>query len=87
MVTGWILFKLSGVEKNLSPATIRSYQEDLRHLVFWLEDRKILLGNLTLEELDLFLNEVVAILEYSPTSVARHFPVCEAFLNNCCRKK
>jgi integrase/recombinase XerD len=76
-----------GVEKNLSPATIRSYQEDLRHLVFWLEDRKILLGNLTLEELDLFLNEVVAKLEYSPTSVARHFSSLRGFLKYLLQEK
>ena len=43
-----------GVERNLSPATIQSYQEDLRHFVAWLDDNSIDLKELTPEKLDDF---------------------------------
>lgn len=76
-----------GVERNLSSATIRSYQEDLRHLVFWLDDQKIFVGDLSVEGLDLFLNQVAAKLEYSPTSVARHFSSLRGFLKYLLQEK
>lgn len=44
-----------GVERNLSPATIQSYQEDLRHFIAWLDDNGIDLKELTPEKLDEFL--------------------------------
>lgn len=44
-----------GVERNLSPATIQSYQEDLRHFVGWLDDQSLDLKELTPEKLDQFL--------------------------------
>ncbi len=44
-----------GVERNLSPMTIQSYQEDLRHFVGWLDDQALDLKDLTPEKLDEFL--------------------------------
>jgi len=49
-----------GVERNLSPATIQSYQEDLRHFVAWLDDNGIDLKDLTPERLDEFLTAVAS---------------------------
>ena len=69
-----------GVERNLSPATIQSYQEDLRHFVGWLDDNSIDLKELTPERLDGFLTFTAGQEEYSPTSVARHFSSLRGFL-------
>ena len=69
-----------GVERNLSPKTIQSYQEDLRHFVGWLDDNKIDLKELTPQKLDEFLTLVAGQAEYSPTSVARHFSSLRGFL-------
>ncbi len=69
-----------GVERNLSPKTIQSYQEDLRHFVNWLDDNKIDLKELTPQKLDEFLTLVAGQAEYSPTSVARHFSSLRGFL-------
>ena len=44
-----------GVERNLSPKTIQSYQEDLRHFVAWLDERHLDLKELTPPVLDEFL--------------------------------
>lgn len=44
-----------GVERNLSPMTIQSYQEDLRHFVGWLDEQSLDLKDLTPEKLDEFL--------------------------------
>lgn len=44
-----------GVERNLSPKTIQSYQEDLRHFIAWLDDRSLDLKELTPPILDEFL--------------------------------
>lgn len=69
-----------GVERNLSPATIQSYQEDLRHFVEWLDQGGIDLKALTPEKLDEFLSLTASQTEYSPTSVARHFSSLRGFL-------
>ena len=69
-----------GVERNLSPKTIQSYQEDLRHFVNWLDDNKIDLKELTPQKLDEFLTLTAGQAEYSPTSVARHFSSLRGFL-------
>ena len=69
-----------GVERNLSPATIQSYQEDLRHFVGWLDEKAIDLKELTPERLDDFLTFTAGQVEYSPTSVARHFSSLRGFL-------
>ena len=69
-----------GVERNLSPKTIQSYQEDLRHFVCWLDDNKIDLKDLTPQKLDEFLTLIAGQAEYSPTSVARHFSSLRGFL-------
>ena len=69
-----------GVERNLSPKTIQSYQEDLRHFVGWLDDNKIDLKDLTPQKLDEFLTFTAGQAEYSPTSVARHFSSLRGFL-------
>lgn len=69
-----------GVERNLSPATIQSYQEDLRHFVAWLDDCGIDLKDLKPEKLDEFLTFTAGQVEYSPTSVARHFSSLRGFL-------
>ena len=69
-----------GVERNLSPATIQSYQEDLRHFVGWLDENSIDLKELTPERLDDFLTFTAGQEEYSPTSVARHFSSLRGFL-------
>ncbi|MDD7300006.1 MULTISPECIES: tyrosine-type recombinase/integrase [Fibrobacter] len=69
-----------GVERNLSPATIQSYGEDLRHFIFWADNRGSNIGDLKPEELDSFLTEIAGREEYSPTSVARHFSSLRGFL-------
>ena len=69
-----------GVERNLSPATIQSYQEDLRHFVAWLDETGLDLKELTPEKLDEFLTLTAGQAEYSPTSVARHFSSLRGFL-------
>ena len=69
-----------GVERNLSPKTIQSYQEDLRHFVGWLDENGIDLKELTPEKLDEFLTITAGQEEYSPTSVARHFSSLRGFL-------
>ena len=69
-----------GVERNLSPATIQSYQEDLRHFVGWLDDKGIDLKELTPEKLDEFLTITAGLEDYSPTSIARHFSSLRGFL-------
>ena len=61
-----------GVERNLSPVTIQSYQEDLRHFIAWLDENGIDLKDLKPEKLDEFLTFTAGQEEYSPTSVARH---------------
>ena len=69
-----------GVERNLSPATIQSYQEDLRHFVDWLDKTGLDLKALTPEQLDEFLTFTAGQVEYSPTSIARHFSSLRGFL-------
>ena len=69
-----------GVERNLSPTTIQSYQEDLRHFVDWLDQGGLDLKDLTPEKLDQFLTHTAGQAEYSPTSVARHFSSLRGFL-------
>ena len=69
-----------GVERNLSPATIQSYQEDLRHVIGWLDDNSIDLKDLTPERLDEFLAKTAGQEDYSPTSIARHFSSLRGFL-------
>ena len=69
-----------GVERNLSPKTIQSYQEDLRHFVTWLDDKKLDLKALTPPQLDEFLTLTASREDYSPTSVARHFSSLRGFL-------
>jgi len=69
-----------GVERNLSPATVQSYAEDLRHFVGWLDENSIDLKELTPERLDDFLTYTAGQAEYSPTSIARHFSSLRGFL-------
>ena len=69
-----------GVERNLSPATIQSYQEDLRHFVGWLDEIGLDLKALTPEKLDEFLTLTAGQVESSPTSIARHFSSLRGFL-------
>ncbi len=69
-----------GVERNLSPATIQSYQEDLRHFVGWLDEIGLDLKALTPEKLDEFLTLTAGQVEYSHTSIARHFSSLRGFL-------
>ncbi len=79
-----------GVERNLSPMTIQSYQEDLRHFVGWLDDNSIDLKDLTPEKLDEFLTAAASKVnsagshddgaEYAATSIARHFSSLRGFL-------
>lgn len=85
-----------GVERNLSPMTIQSYQEDLRHFVSWLDDNGIDLKELTPEKLDEFLTLTASKVrededdsssssngdqaEYAATSIARHFSSLRGFL-------
>ena len=69
-----------GVERNLSPATIQSYQEDLRHFIAWLDECGLDLKELTPEKLDEFLTLTAGQEEYSPTSIARHFSSLRGFL-------
>ena len=71
-----------GVERNLSPKTIQSYQEDLRHFIAWLDDNHLDLKELTPQKLDEFLTLTAGQLEYSPTSVARHFSSLRGFLKH-----
>ena len=69
-----------GVERNLSPATVQSYAEDLRHFAAWLDENSIDLKELTPERLDDFLTYTAGQAEYSPTSIARHFSSLRGFL-------
>ena len=69
-----------GVERNLSPKTIQSYQEDLRHFVDWLDQGGLDLKDLTPDKLDQFLTFTAGQADYSPTSVARHFSSLRGFL-------
>lgn len=82
-----------GVERNLSPMTIQSYQEDLRHFVVWLDDQSLDLKELTPEKLDDFLTVTASKVrgdsidgrdgdreEYAATSIARHFSSLRGFL-------
>ena len=69
-----------GVERNLSPATVQSYAEDLRHFAAWLDENAIDLKELTPERLDDFLTYTAGQAEYSPTSIARHFSSLRGFL-------
>ena len=69
-----------GVERNLSPKTIQSYQEDLRHFIAWLDSNKLDLKELTPTKLDEFLTLTAGQVEYSPSSVARHFSSLRGFL-------
>ena len=69
-----------GVERSLSPATVQSYAEDLRHFVGWLDENSIDLKELTPERLDDFLTYTAGQAEYSPTSIARHFSSLRGFL-------
>lgn len=82
-----------GVERNLSPMTIQSYQEDLRHFVAWLDDQTLDLKELTPEKLDEFLTATASKVrgdsddsrdgdreEYAATSIARHFSSLRGFL-------
>ena len=76
-----------GVERNLSPATLQSYGEDLRHFIDWADKRESPLSALTPEDLDAFLTEVASAENYSPTSVARHFSSLRGFLKFLQREK
>lgn len=76
-----------GVERNLSPLTIQSYEEDLRHFVFWADERNSKISDLTPSDLDDFLSEVAGKEDYSPTSVARHFSSLRGFLKYLLREK
>lgn len=82
-----------GVERNLSPMTIQSYQEDLRHFVVWLDNQSLDLKELTPEKLDDFLTVTASKVrgdsidgrdgdreEYAATSIARHFSSLRGFL-------
>lgn len=68
------------IERNLSSATIQSYQEDLRHFIAWLDQKDTALKDLELSDLDVFLNSLSAERDYSPTSIARHFSSLKGFL-------
>ncbi|MDY6285334.1 MAG: tyrosine recombinase [Fibrobacter sp.] len=76
-----------GVERNLSQATIQSYEEDLRHFVFWADERGSRIGDLKPEDLDDFLTEIAGREDYSPTSVARHFSSLRGFLKYLLHEK
>ncbi|MCF0222052.1 MAG: tyrosine recombinase [Fibrobacter sp.] len=79
-----------GVERNLSPMTIQSYQEDLRHFIGWLDEQALDLKDMTPEKLDDFLTEAAHHSTsknsndedgiYAATSIARHFSSLRGFL-------
>lgn len=73
-----------GVERNLSPMTIQSYQEDLRHFIAWLDDRGLDLKTMTPQQLDEFLTATASKAGdddgYAATSIARHFSSLRGFL-------
>lgn len=72
-----------GMERNLSPYTIQSYQEDLRHWVLWCNDNKITLSTLTQDQVDLFLQYLSERYSYEPTSVSRHLSSVRGYLRFC----
>ena len=59
-----------GVERNLSQATIQSYEEDLRHFVYWADERESKISDLKPENLDEFLTQIAGREDYSPTSAS-----------------
>ena len=75
------------VERNLSPQTIQSYEEDLRHFIFWADERRSKISELSPADLDEFLSEVAGKEDCSPTSVARHFSSLRGFLKYLLREK
>ena len=72
-----------GVERNLSPKTIQSYQEDLRHFVGWLDDNKIDLKELTPQKLDEFLTLVAKSVSNTAVSVAASSSAPPAIITSC----
>jgi len=61
------------LEKNLSKQTISSYKADLAPLCEQAE--------LSVESIDLFLDERAKAFDYKPSSLARHFSSLRGFLN------
>jgi integrase/recombinase XerD len=61
------------LEKNLSGQTVKSYKADLTSLCEQTE--------LSIESIDLFLNERAKAFNYKPSSLARHFSSLRGFLN------
>lgn len=60
-----------GVEKNLSKLTLKSYKDDLRHWVQWMEDRGLETRSVLIEHLDEFLAQRALKYDYEPASIAR----------------
>lgn len=69
-----------GMDRNLGKQTLRSYREDLRHLVVWLDKNGLEWNRLDPEQLDQFLLERSRAFEYEPSSVARHLSSLRGFL-------
>lgn len=72
-----------GVEKNLSPRTLQSYQEDLRHWIGWMEELGLEWADITPQHLDQHLHAMSLRFDYEPSSVARHISSLRSFLRFC----
>lgn len=71
------------IEKNLSPLTLQAYQDDLRHLRSFLSQQHQSISDLTLEDVDNHIQELVQERQWGPSSLARYISSVRSFLKYC----
>ncbi|NLB63567.1 MAG: site-specific integrase, partial [Fibrobacter sp.] len=69
-----------GIELNRSPNTLSSYQEDLRHFAEYLQENKISLLKLNIQNLDAYLSEHLKKNHYEMSTLARQTSSLRSFL-------
>lgn len=75
------------VEKNLSPKTLQSYQEDLRHWINFLQTQDLDLQHIDLNLVDQYLQQITLTMKYAPTTLARHITSLRGYLRYALRMK